>query len=40
MKRPVVTEIVPAAPWWRAGEEHRDYLVKNLGGYTCHWVRE
>jgi peptide methionine sulfoxide reductase msrA/msrB len=39
-KRPVVTEITPAGPWWRAEEYHQDYLVKNPGGYTCHWVRE
>lgn len=38
--RPIVTEIVPAGPWWRAEEYHQDYLVKNPGGYTCHWVRE
>jgi len=38
--RPVVTEIVPAGPWWRAEEYHQDYLVKNPGGYTCHWVRD
>jgi peptide methionine sulfoxide reductase msrA/msrB len=37
--RPVVTEISPAGPWWRAEEYHQDYLVKNPGGYTCHWVR-
>lgn len=36
----MVTEIVPARPWWRAEEYHQDYLVKNPGGYTCHWVRE
>ncbi len=39
-KRPVVTEIVPAGPWWKAEEYHQDYLVKNPGGYTCHWVRD
>lgn len=39
-QRPIVTEIVPAGPWWRAEEYHQDYLVKNSGGYTCHWVRE
>lgn len=39
-QRPIVTEIVPAGPWWRAEEYHQDYLVKNPGGYTCHWVRE
>lgn len=38
--RSIVTEIVPAGPWWRAEEDHQDYLVKNPGGYTCHWVRE
>jgi len=38
--RPIVTEIVPAGPWWRAEEEHQDYLLRNPGGYTCHWVRE
>jgi methionine-S-sulfoxide reductase len=39
-QRPVVTEITPAGPWWRAEEYHQDYLVKNPGGYTCHWVRD
>jgi peptide methionine sulfoxide reductase msrA/msrB len=39
-KRPIVTEVVPAGPWWRAEEYHQDYLVKNPGGYTCHWVRD
>jgi methionine-S-sulfoxide reductase len=38
--RPVVTEITPAGPWWRAEEYHQDYLVTNPGGYTCHWVRD
>ncbi|WP_243303639.1 bifunctional methionine sulfoxide reductase B/A protein [Geothrix oryzisoli] len=38
--RPVVTEITPAGPWWRAEEYHQDYLVKHPGGYTCHWVRD
>jgi len=38
--RPVVTEITAAGPWWRAEESHQDYLVKNPGGYTCHWVRD
>lgn len=39
-KRPVVTEIVPAEPFCRAEEYHQDYLVKNPGGYTCHFLRE
>ena len=36
---PVVTEIVPASPFWIAEEYHQDYLEKNPGGYTCHFVR-
>jgi peptide methionine sulfoxide reductase msrA/msrB len=38
-KRPVVTEIVPAGPWWKAEAYHQDYLIKHPGGYTCHYVR-
>jgi methionine-S-sulfoxide reductase len=38
-KRPVVTEIVPAPRFWPAEEYHQDYLEKNPGGYTCHFVR-
>jgi peptide methionine sulfoxide reductase msrA/msrB len=38
-KKPVVTEIVPAGAWWKAEEYHQDYLQKNPGGYTCHYVR-
>jgi len=38
-KRPVVTEIVPAKEFWNAEEYHQDYLIKNPGGYTCHYVR-
>ncbi len=37
--RPIVTEIVPAATWWSAEGYHQDYLRKNPGGYTCHWMR-
>ncbi len=38
-KRPVVTEVVPAKEFWNAEEYHQDYLKKNPGGYTCHYVR-
>jgi len=38
-KRPVVTEITPATEFWNAEEYHQDYLQKNPGGYTCHYVR-
>lgn len=38
-KRPVVTQIVPANEFWVAEDYHQDYLRKNPGGYTCHYVR-
>ena len=39
-KRPIVTEITAAGPWWKAEEYHQDYLIKNPGGYTCHYIRD
>lgn len=39
-KAPIVTEIVPATEFWEAEEYHQDYLQKNPGGYTCHWLRD
>lgn len=39
-KKPLVTEITAAGPWWKAEEYHQDYLQKNPGGYTCHFVRD
>jgi methionine-S-sulfoxide reductase len=38
--RPVVTDIVPSGKFYPAEGYHQDYLVKNPGGYTCHWVRD
>jgi peptide-methionine (S)-S-oxide reductase len=35
----IVTEIVPAGDYWKAEEEHQDYLLKRPGGYTCHFLR-
>ncbi|MGW5670864.1 peptide-methionine (S)-S-oxide reductase MsrA [Micromonospora sp. NPDC003776] len=35
----VVTEVTPAGPFWEAEPEHQDYLERNPGGYTCHFVR-
>ena len=35
----IVTEITPASRFYEAEGYHQDYLVKNPGGYTCHWVR-
>lgn len=37
--RPITTDIVPEATWWTAEGYHQDYLRKNPGGYTCHWMR-
>lgn len=37
--RPVATKIDKAGEFWTAEDYHQDYLVKNPGGYTCHFVR-
>ena len=39
-KKPVVTKITLAPQWIDAEEYHQDYLRKNPGGYTCHFVRK
>lgn len=39
-KSKVVTEIVPASKFYPAEGYHQDYLQKNPGGYTCHFLRE
>lgn len=39
-KQPLVTEIVQATEFTRAEDYHQDYLVKNPGGYTCHFLRD
>jgi len=38
--RPIVTEITKASDWWKAEDYHQDYLQKNPGGYTCHFLRD
>ena len=38
--KPVVTEIVPAQRFYQAEGYHQDYLEKNPGGYTCHFLRD
>ncbi len=35
---PVVTTLEPLTRFWPAEEYHQDYLVKHVGGYTCHAV--
>jgi peptide methionine sulfoxide reductase msrA/msrB len=39
-KKPIVTEITKASKWWPAEGYHQDYLQKNPGGYTCHYMRD
>ncbi|MGA7751015.1 MAG: peptide-methionine (S)-S-oxide reductase [Gallionella sp.] len=34
----VVTEAVPFREFYRAEEYHQKYLIKNPGGYTCHYM--
>jgi peptide methionine sulfoxide reductase msrA/msrB len=38
-KRPIVTEIVKAGAFTPAEAYHQEYLMKNPGGYTCHYLR-
>lgn len=38
-KSKVTTEIVPAKKFFSAEGYHQDYLQKNPGGYTCHYLR-
>ena len=35
----VITEIVAAGEFYRAEDYHQKYLIKNPGGYTCHYER-
>lgn len=37
---PIVTQIEAAGPFTPAEGYHQDYLEKNPGGYTCHFMRE
>ncbi|MCA9320495.1 MAG: peptide-methionine (S)-S-oxide reductase MsrA [Planctomycetes bacterium] len=36
---PIVTTVEPVKNWTVAEGYHQDYLQKNRGGYTCHWLR-
>jgi peptide methionine sulfoxide reductase msrA/msrB len=38
-KGTIVTQIAPASAWYRAEPEHQDYLERNPGGYSCHYLR-
>ncbi len=35
----IVTEVVPFKKFYSAEAYHQDYLQKNPGGYTCHFIR-
>jgi len=37
--KPVVTTVEPIKNYSKAEDYHQDYLKKNPGGYTCHFVR-
>jgi peptide methionine sulfoxide reductase msrA/msrB len=37
---PIVTEVTPASEFYKAEDYHQDYLEKNPGGYTCHFIRD
>ena len=39
-KKPIVTQVIPASKFYPAEDYHQDYLKKNPGGYTCHWLRD
>ena len=38
-EKPVVTQVIPVTKFYAAEDYHQDYLQKNKGGYTCHWLR-
>ena len=39
-KNKIVTQLEPFTQWYTAEGYHQDYLEKNPGGYTCHYMRE
>ena len=41
-KGTIVTQIVPAGPFYPGEEYHQEYLAKNPGGYQCptHFYRK
>jgi peptide methionine sulfoxide reductase msrA/msrB len=39
-KKPLTTEVLDARTFTPAEDYHQDYLQKNPGGYTCHWLRD
>lgn len=39
-KKPIVTQLEPVGPFYRAEDYHQDYLEKHPDGYTCHFLRD
>jgi len=39
-KNPVVTTLEKESEFYLAEDYHQDYLTKNPGGYTCHFIRD
>jgi methionine-S-sulfoxide reductase len=39
-QRPITTTIEAASSWYSAEAYHQDYLRKNPGGYSCHFMRD
>jgi methionine-S-sulfoxide reductase len=39
-KKPIVTEITKAGEFWPGEDYHQKYLIKNPGGYNCHFLRD
>jgi peptide-methionine (S)-S-oxide reductase len=38
-KKPIVTEITKASAFYEGEDYHQKYLVKNPGGYNCHYLQ-
>ena len=35
----IATTLEPAETFYQGEDYHQNYLQKNPGGYTCHWIR-
>lgn len=38
--KPLVTKVSDYSQFYSAEDYHQDYLQKNPGGYTCHFIRD
>ena len=39
-ERPIVTTLEPFKDFYLAEDYHQEYLKKNPGGYSCHFIRD